>query len=67
LSSASKGRTAGHTGSSTIKFALLCEDNFAAAGNMLANADVVPGMMDFWRISDLPFAERLIKILVASV
>jgi GrpB-like predicted nucleotidyltransferase (UPF0157 family) len=63
LSSASKGRTAGHTGSSTIKFALLCEDNFAAAGNMLANADVVPGMMDFWRISDLPFAERLIKIL----
>jgi hypothetical protein len=54
-------------GSSTIEFALLCEDNFAAAGNMLANADVVPGMMDFWRISKLPFAERLIKILVASV
>jgi uncharacterized Ntn-hydrolase superfamily protein len=59
-----QGRTAGHTGSSTIKFAShICEDNFAAAGNMLANADVVPGMVDFWRILDLPFAERVIKTL----
>jgi uncharacterized Ntn-hydrolase superfamily protein len=59
-----QGRTAGHTGSSTIKFARhICEDNFAAAGNMLANADIVPGIVDFWHISDLPFAERLIKTL----
>jgi uncharacterized Ntn-hydrolase superfamily protein len=59
-----QGRTAGHTGSSTIKFARhICEDNFAAAGNMLANADIVPGIVDFWHISDLPFAERLIKAL----
>jgi uncharacterized Ntn-hydrolase superfamily protein len=59
-----QGHTAGHTGSSTIKFAQhICEDNFAAAGNMLATADIVPGMVDFWHISHLPFAERMIKTL----
>jgi uncharacterized Ntn-hydrolase superfamily protein len=55
---------AGHTGSSTINFARhICEDNFAAAGNMLGNADIVPGMVDFWHLSDLPFAERVNKTL----
>ena len=59
-----QGRTAGHTGSSTIKFARhICEDNFAAAGNVLANAEIVPGMVDFWHASDLPFVERIIKTL----
>jgi uncharacterized Ntn-hydrolase superfamily protein len=59
-----QGLAAGHTGASAIKFARhICEENLAVAGNMMANAEIVPGMVNFWHSSDLPFAERIIKTL----
>jgi uncharacterized Ntn-hydrolase superfamily protein len=59
-----EGGTAAFTGSSCIKYAShISKKNFAVAGNMLANENILSGMDEFFHSSDLPFVLRIIKTL----
>jgi uncharacterized Ntn-hydrolase superfamily protein len=55
------GRAAAYTGAGCIEWAgHLVEPGFAAQGNMLANADVLPAMRRAFLDSDAPLSERML-------
>jgi uncharacterized Ntn-hydrolase superfamily protein len=59
------GKVAAYTGNKCVRFAeQYIGENFAIAGNMLANSEIITGMAKFYENSrDLPFTERLLKTL----
>ncbi|WP_296618358.1 DUF1028 domain-containing protein [Marivirga sp.] len=64
----SKGRVATHTGAKCIDEAGHANgDNFSVQANMMLNDTVVPEMEKAWKkFSDLPLAERMVKVLEAA-
>ncbi|HEY9315157.1 DUF1028 domain-containing protein [Williamsia sp.] len=61
------GIAAAHTGSSCIESCGdIVDGDVAVAGNMLANNDVLPAMIEGYRSSRLPFADRLLAAMVAA-
>ncbi|WP_026837107.1 DUF1028 domain-containing protein [Gillisia sp. JM1] len=64
----SSGRTAAHTGSSCVESAFhYTGKNYSVQANMMLNDKVVPAMKDaFYEHSDLPLAERVVKVLQAA-
>ncbi|HET8861223.1 DUF1028 domain-containing protein [Marivirga sp.] len=63
-----KGRVATHTGEKCIDEAGHANgDNFSVQANMMLNDTVVPEMEKAWKeYSDLPLAERMVKVLEAA-
>ncbi len=63
-----KGRVATHTGAKCIDEAGHANgDNFSVQANMMLNDTVVPAMEEAWKKhSDLPLAERMVKVLEAA-
>jgi len=64
----SKGRTAAHTGENCVESAYHhAGKNFSVQANMMLNDKVVPAMKEaFLANSDLPLAERVVKVLQAA-
>ena len=64
----SSGRTAAHTGSSCVESAFhYTGKNYSVQANMMLNDKVVPAMKDaFLEYSELPLAERVVKVLQAA-
>jgi uncharacterized Ntn-hydrolase superfamily protein len=64
----SSGRTAAHTGSSCVESAFhYTGKNYSVQANMMLNDKVVPAMKAaFLEHSDLPLAERVVKVLQAA-
>jgi len=64
----SSGRTAAHTGSKCVESAFhYSGKNFSVQANMMLNDDVVPAMKTaFIAYSNLPLAERVVKVLQAA-
>ncbi|MGJ3233631.1 DUF1028 domain-containing protein [Marivirga sp.] len=63
-----KGRVATHTGVKCIDEAGHANgDNFSVQANMMLKDTVVPAMEEAWKkYSDLPLAERMVKVLEAA-
>ncbi len=63
-----KGRTAAHTGANCVESAYHhAGKNFSVQANMMLNDDVVPAMKKaFLENSELPLAERVVKVLQAA-
>ena len=64
----SSGRTAAHTGSSCVESAFhYTGKNYSVQANMMLNDRVVPAMKSaFLEHSELPLAERVVKVLQAA-
>jgi len=64
----SSGRTAAHTGSNCVESAFhYSGKNYSVQANMMLNDDVVPAMKAaFLEYSNLPLAERVVKVLQAA-
>lgn len=64
----SSGRTAAHTGSSCVESAFhYTGKNYSVQANMMLNDKVVPAMKAaFLEYSELPLAERVVKVLQAA-
>lgn len=59
-----QGKTATFTGKKCVKYAMYhAEDNFAVAGNMLANETIIQSMVEFYKSTTLPFEMKIIKTL----